>query len=281
MKNNVVLSLSLICGFLVILGLSYFTGNIIGTTEAHLENQDRGIFLDLLRPLGLLLFFVVAGYGLYRLNKSGIDQQRGIFIRYGALLFGGILCSIVYATWQIRGVSLWLIPLAALVAGCCWLVFRPSKEGEATDLQDLLMGDMSDPKQRNIMIRTLIALVPHMWLASLVLENTMTPVSLGDGLVQAELLTIAAIIGFLVTLFWLLYECKLFFELDEYIKQIYAGPLLLGLIVAIILLLLNDLAVRYFALEGVTLYWKYMSTWLVTGLLMMVAAIRGVAEEAP
>ena len=281
MKNGFLLSLSLICGFLVIIGLSYFAGSIIGTTEAHLENQDRGIFLNLLRPLGLLLFFVVAGYGLYRLNKSGIDQQRGIFIRYGALLFGGILCSIVYATWQIRGVSLWLIPLAALVAGCCWLLFRPSKEGEATDLQDLLMGDMSDPKQRNIMIRTLIALVPHMWLASLVLENTMTPVSLGDGLVQAELLTIAAIIGFLVTLFWLLYECKLFFELDEYIKQIYAGPLLLGLIVAIILFLLNDLAVRYFALEGVTLYWKYMSIWLVTGLLMMVAAIRGATEEAP
>ena len=56
MKNSVLLSLSLICGFLVILGLSYFAGKIIGTTEAHLENQDRGIFLNLLRPLGMLLF---------------------------------------------------------------------------------------------------------------------------------------------------------------------------------------------------------------------------------
>ena len=279
MKNGFLLSISLICGCMVIFGLSYFAGTIVGETSAHLENQDRGIFLDLLRPLGLLLFFAVAGFGIYRLNKSGIDQQRGIFIRYGALLFGGILCSIVYSTWQIRGATLWLVPLAVLMAGSGWLMFRPSKEGEATDLQDLLMGDMSDPKQRNIMIRTLIVLVPHMWLASLVLENTMTPVSLGDGLAQAELVTIAAIIGFLMTLFWLLYECKLFFELDEYIKQIYAGPLLLGLIVAIILLLLNDLAVRYFALEGVTLYWKYMSIWLVTGLLMMVAAIRATDED--
>ena len=279
MKNSVLLSLSLICGFLVILGLSYFAGNIIGTTEAHLENQDRGIFLNLLRPLGMLLFFVVAGYGLYRVNKSGIDQQRGIFIRYGALLFGGILCSIVYATWQIRGVSLWLIPLAGLVAGCGWLLFKPSKEGDATDLQDLLMGDLSDPKQRNIMIRTLIVLVPHMWLASLVLDNMMSPVSLGDGLARPEMLTIAAIIGFFATLLWLVYECKLFFQMDDYIKQLYTGPLLTALCVYIGLLILNDLAVRYFALEGVTLYWKYISVWLVTGLFMMVAAIRGAAEE--
>lgn len=192
-------------------------------------------------------------------------------LRIGTFFAASAVAGFCFARFKDTG--LWFLPviaIAALLAGG-YVLFRPHQGDEDTRARlDLVIGDMTDPKQRSIMIRVVIASAIHgLALARLAFDREEVAVSFADGVAGAEWQTVIVAAAFLGSLLWLVREMWLFYQLDEFWKQVSTGPIAAGGVILIILTVFWQVLADYFGapdVNGFVLYGVYYIA--ITGLMI-------------
>lgn len=143
-------------------------------------------------------------------------------------------------------------------------------DGDVSDI-DMLLGDMSDPVQRNIILRVVAASAIHGMVLLNFIDRSSVPVTFGDGpLERSELITLGAYGLFLVTLVWIVIECIRFHRIDEFWTRIVMGPAALSGVILFVAVTLWSLGEEVLAF-GEARFWHYYLFYYLTILTLMVA----------
>ena len=195
------------------------------------------------------LFVAGIGLGLFMGWASDDDPGSFWFPVVGAVLFFGG-----------AGVMYWGYRRKAAAA---------DDGADASDI-DMLLGDMSDPVQRNIILRVVVASAIHGMVLLNFIDGSAVPVTFGDGpLERPELITLGSYAVFLVTLVWIVIECIRFHRIDEFWTRIVMGPAALAgaiLFMAVTLWTLSEEALGF----GEARFWHFYLFYYLTLLCLMI-----------
>lgn len=174
--------------------------------------------------------------------------------------------------------SLWFPVVGAVlfIGGAAFMVWgyrrkaAAADDGEDASDIDMLLGDMSDPVQRNIILRVVVASAIHGMVLLNFIDQSAVPVTFGDGpLSRPELITLGSYAVFLITLVWIVIECIRFHRIDEFWTRIVIGPAALAgvvLFMTVTLWTLGEEALGF----GEARFWHYYLFYYLTLLLLMI-----------
>ncbi|WP_306252084.1 hypothetical protein [Parvularcula sp. IMCC14364] len=182
----------------------------------------------------------------------------------------GILRFTVART-EDTGNPLWVI-IGLALAGVILTIgynLRP-KDEEGRELMDMIFGDMTDPLQRAIIFRMTIASLIHgLVLSRLILDNDMSPINIMDGIGPDETGTFLLVSVFVLSLFWCVYECWRFYNIDEFWRTMSVGPIASAGVVLLLMTTLWGLARDYLGAPDIHVAAIYAVYWLTAMLLML------------
>lgn len=167
------------------------------------------------------------------------------------------------------GALLFLAGGGAMYWGYRQKVASADSGGDASDI-DMLLGDMSDPVQRNIILRVVVASAIHGMVLLNFIDRSSVPVTLGDGpLERPELITLGAFGLFLATLVWIVIECIRFHRIDEFWTRIAIGPAALAGVILFMAVTLWSLGEEVLGL-GAARFWHFYLFYYVTIVALMI-----------
>ncbi|MCI5048273.1 MAG: hypothetical protein MRY59_12290 [Aquisalinus sp.] len=170
------------------------------------------------------------------------------------------------------GNPIWII--TGLVIAAIILTFgynlRP-KDEEGRELMDMIFGDMTDPVQRAIIFRLTVASLIHgLVLGRLVFRDEVGAINIMDGIAQDETGTMIMVIIFTLSLFWCVYECWRFYNIDEFWRNMSVGPIAASGVTLFVMTILWGIARDYLGAPEINVGVIYAVFWLTAMFLMII-----------
>jgi len=143
-------------------------------------------------------------------------------------------------------------------------------DGDDVSDIDMLLGDMSDPVQRNIILRVVVASAVHGMVLLNFIDMSATPVTFGDGpLDRLEMITLGGYAVFLITLVWIVIECIRFHRIDEFWTRIVMGPAALAGVILFMAITLWSLGEEVMTFPAAR-FWHFYLFYYMTLLCLVI-----------